>query len=345
MQSVTETKVDSRSQSREDRSIQAHQQAIVQMFDEHSAFSIDIAGIVAQYVGGAFKGWCIRKFSKHDKLNGSVRWHNRAVNVVTCLVALSGDRVASGNSDGTVHVWNIVSGKLLHVLRSGVLTWRITCLAKVDENRLLSSNGGSTFLWNLVSGACIRTYSESSRSLVVFPAINQFANQSTYSQRIQMVDISSGKCVQTLTRQQIYSIHACQRENSLIVCTKDGLVLVWDVLSGHIIHSFKSRIRSAAVINISEKRVTGLTYDGVLQTFDIESARFQTWTMFNQFGRYKTCIDGDHLFVGDGRDLWVVNLVTGEHTTFAGHKGAITAMCVMPSGRLVTSDGVIRVWE
>ena len=74
---------------------------------------------------------------------------------VTCLEVIDENRLASGSKDTTVKLWNTTIYKCVRTLKGHVN--KVNCLQKLCDNAMASGSIGEIRLWNLDSGACIRT--------------------------------------------------------------------------------------------------------------------------------------------------------------------------------------------
>ena len=111
-------------------------------------------------------GHLIHTFKGHsDDVQGEIKashfYNNILFNIniligLEVLELLSDNRLASGASDGSIHIWNVTSGVCLHVLR-GHWSW-VNLLAEMGSDRLASGGWDGTIrVWNLNTGECLKT--------------------------------------------------------------------------------------------------------------------------------------------------------------------------------------------
>lgn len=75
--------------------------------------------------------------------------------VITALVLLESDRLASGSVDHKINVWNLKTGECIRTLSGHA--GPVTILEAVNENTLISGSWDRTIrIWDLTSGECLK---------------------------------------------------------------------------------------------------------------------------------------------------------------------------------------------
>jgi len=76
--------------------------------------------------------------------------------VITCLVKINNSKVASGCGDGSIQIWDLISGNCLNTLTGHIRL--INYLEKLSENRIASASQDNTIkVFDLVTGICMTT--------------------------------------------------------------------------------------------------------------------------------------------------------------------------------------------
>ncbi len=77
--------------------------------------------------------------------------------MISCLLALPDNRLASGSSDNAIRIWDIKSGKTLFILKAHTKKVQSLILLN-DGNSLVSTSKDETFrVWDITNGTLIKT--------------------------------------------------------------------------------------------------------------------------------------------------------------------------------------------
>lgn len=165
--------------------------------------------------------------------------------------------LVSGGCDRTVIVWDLTTGKRVHVLRGHTATVRCISLLTIRGRvmALTGSRDNEARLWDLRSGLLIHTFrghTNSIRCMAVRedcevtasgptvplasgekPPPPMFATAS-YDSSVRVWDAETGQCVHVLSghSSQVYSI--AFRRGTIITGSMDTTVRVWDAVNGYV---------------------------------------------------------------------------------------------------------------
>lgn len=232
-------------------------------------------------------------------------------NSVFALAALGNGRLASGESDHKIRIWNLLTGVSEKTL--GEHSSPVISLALLADGRLVSGAvDGDIKLWNLDSGVCERTMNRHTnrvRALAAFPD-GRFASASR-DRRIRLWNAYSGECEATFKGHDDWvSALAVLPDGRLASGSADAMIKVWNPVRG--------------------------TCESTLQGHR------------NSINDLKTLADGLLVSASSDHTIKLWDLATGVcKATLAGHASSVTALVVLPDGCLVSSsgDGTIRLWN
>lgn len=316
----------------------------------HRCFSPGICELIRAYIPTTikFKGECYVEYKGHVD------------SAVYCVVELSGDRMATGDSDdGSIHVWDSQSGAKLLELKG--CSDAIFTLASVDGDRLLSGGGDCRLhLWNLWTGGCIREFKGHTgniQSVCVFTDLKGLLRAASGAEdnAVRIWDLETGLCLRVLSGHTgiIRSISVSNDGQWLVSGSGDHTMRVWNVETGECLRALKGhtrRITSVLVLSDQKRRrVVSASWDTTLRIWDMETGECLR-ILKNHAGIVQSVsafADGRHVISGS-RDhtMRVWNIETGECTLSVDTGSGVWCVCCLKDGRVVSvgQDEKARVW-
>jgi GTPase SAR1 family protein len=232
----------------------------------------------------------------------------------------SGRILASGNSDGTVKLWDVSNGHLL---------------------RTLERNGGYVLS-------------------VTFDPSGQILAAGNNNSDVRLWDASSGKLLRTLKghrpNTQVLSVVFDLSGKTLASGNSDGTVKLWDVSNGHLLHTLGEYMGFGYIwsvrFNPSGEILASGSGDGIVRLWNVSSGK-----LFRTLEGHKNIVLsvafdplGEILAVGSNDKtvrLW--NVSSGKLLrTLEGHTNRVGAITFSADGRLLVSksdDGTLRLWS
>jgi WD40 repeat protein len=286
----------------------------------------------------------------------TLQGHTAAVNAVA--VSKDGKRLASAGQDGTVKVWNAISGNLLWNLQGH--KGAVYHLAFNPNGRRLASSGqdGTVHVWNVETGKpalVFGAHGEPVHGLAWSPDGQWLASAGDDS-TIRMWNPENG------AERRVFREHAgparsvsWSSDGKRIVSgavrniNDEGEVKIWDAKTGATQKTLGIRTTGALRVAISpDDRLIAAAGDGSATVWDAVT------------GRERFSLDGfgDVAFSPEGERLATPSLYgtlkiwdagTGhELHTFTGHTGAINGLAWCPDGQRLASasaDKSLKMWD
>ena len=277
--------------------------------------------------------------------------------------------LAAGSWDGTIRLWDLLTGKLLHVLKghgSGV----VSLAASTDGKTLASGSADCTIiLWRLwqLSPADIRQGIEPApthflrghTSVVASLAISAdgvVLASGSRDKTIKLWNRNSGALLQTLSghSERVIAV-AFSRDRSLLASgSQDKTILIWKLDSGEIQYRLTGHAGAVYALAISPdgKQLASCSWDRTIKVWDFQSGELLQDLSGHLLPATSVAISPDGTMLATGSHdttikLWNLDGAK-ELTTLAGHSKGVTAVIFSPDGTAIASastDGTVKLWR
>jgi WD40 repeat protein/serine/threonine protein kinase len=329
-----------------------HQVTFTEALD--AVYSVAISGSGQYWATGSNNGevhiWCNEGQISHLIL--------QAHNDCACALAFSPDEetFASTSWDGTIKLWELVSGKLLWMHgQSG----NITSLAFAPDGRTLASSGNEGIqLWELPNEVCrqrLITQNDFVLHVAWSPDGRLLARGGSQGQ-ICLWDTELGTCTQTLLGHTnwVFGLAFAPDGKLLASAGADQTVRLWDVESGRSLQILEGHTNVVMKVSWSPdgRTVASCGYDATVRLWDAMSGHLR-YTLLGHTN-YVTSLafapDGRTLLSGsDDRTLRVWDILSGQCIrVMRGYSSPIFDMAWSPDGsQLVSasSDTTLSLWQ
>jgi WD40 repeat protein len=216
---------------------------------------------------------------------------------------------------GTLALWEITTGRRLREFE-GAKGW-VGSIAVDRRGRFLLAGGQdqTVRLWNIKTGACLRTQLEKSPiSSVALTPDGRFAATSTWKEPAVLWEVETGKQIQVFEGRadQARSMVFTPDSQRVLVGYNSGAIEVREVPSGKLAYSLPpgpGRIEGAA-ISADGKLALSASSNSTLKLWEVETGK--------------------------------------EVRTFSGHRSSVYSVSFSPDGRLAVSgagDGTVGLWD
>jgi WD40 repeat protein len=324
-------------------------------------FTPDGHTLISSGYDGAIRFWNVADGGERSDFHGHT-WPISAV-----AYSPDGQLLATGSSDWTIGIWNATTGKRLHIVAQHYDAPR-QLLFTPDSQYLLSAawcdRGGQTtdtvaFLWNVETGALVRSFHGISGGIALSPDGRLLAHAAGCEGRIQLVDLATGEERGELAGHDgLVNALSFSRDGRLLASVgNDGVLQLWRLKSKRL--AMRLPLREAAkVVAFSPdgRLVLAGCDDGKIHVFEAATGLYVAWVNAGAPG-----IQQIH-FGGAGRALLltrpydptsrqlragVFDLAGCRYVRPLTGNGEPCAAAVAPDGRTVTlgyRDGTLLVW-
>jgi WD40 repeat protein len=150
-------------------------------------------------------------------------------------ISVGGGRLAAvGDNRGTVCVWDLDRGQILHTWKAHTRRVFSVCLSS-DGRRILTScwDDGSIKLWEAGVEGCVRTFEghEEAVSRVLFTPDARFAFSASLDGTLRLWDVETGRCLHVFEEHLGQRVRHLELSNDLkhLLSATDGGLRLWEL--------------------------------------------------------------------------------------------------------------------
>lgn len=234
--------------------------------------------------------------------------------------------------------------------RQDAHTAGIYCIQFDDDKIVSGSRDHTVKVWDMHTGACIRTLWQHTASVLCLQYDHRFIISGSSDKTIKQWDINTGELIRSLTGHTESVLNLRFDENYVVSCSKDRTVRVWSIHSGFALRRLVGHRAAVNACQFSDNLIVSASGDRTIKLWDLETgACLRT---FDSHSRGIACVQFDgHLIVSGSSDqtikLWDAS--TGECLqTLTGHSNLVrTVQFDTQTDRIVSGsyDETIKIWS
>jgi WD40 repeat protein len=267
--------------------------------------------------------------------------------------------LASGNSDGTVRIWDTASGDCRHTLTGH--TGRVGSVAFSPDGATVASGSadGTVRVWDTANGDCRHTLTGPIRwaSAVAFSADGAAVAGGSADGGVRVWDTASGDCRHTLAgRFDWFPSAVFSPDGTLLAngCSDDNTVWVWDTASGGCRNSLAGHTGSINAVRFSADGLLLATSDdvGTARVWDVSSGECRHTLTGHTSRVLSVAFSPDKALLASGSDdhtVRVWDVASGEcRHILTGPGETVWSVAFSPEGALIaggSEDKTVQVWD
>lgn len=277
---------------------------------------------------------------------------------VVSSVAAAGSHFVSGNTDGSISVWNLPSGELKSTLRGHGDAVNAVAIASDGKIFASGSDDKTIRIWNLETGENIQTLTGHS-DVVVAVALSpdgQFLASGSWDKTVKIWNVKTGALLYTLLGHSalVNSVAIAADGKTLASGSKDGSIKLWNLQTGDLIRTLKGNSLSILSVAFSPdvKTLASGSGDGTIGLWNLGTGQLTKRLSGHTDGVWSVAItkDGNTLVSGSWDKtvkLWDLRS-GGLKGTLSGHSGYVNSVAISGDGQMIVSggwDGQIKIWK
>jgi WD40 repeat protein/tetratricopeptide (TPR) repeat protein len=256
--------------------------------------------------------------------------------------------LASGSADGTVRVWRVADGALLHTLEGHIPD--VYSPAFSPDGLTLASQGtdepGVT-LWDVQSGQRLGRLEERWGGLsVAFSPDGQMVASAWGFGQVSVQRVSDGTLLRTLERHPdlVWSVAFSPDGATLASGCWDGNVRLWRISDGTLLHILEGHTDEVQIVAFSPdgQTLASGSHDDSVMLWDVGSGR-RLHTLRGHMGTvYALAFSPDGASVASGAASTVIvwDVQSGKHLrTLEQPQGSVLGVAFAPDGAILAASG------
>lgn len=234
--------------------------------------------------------------------------------------------------------------------RQDAHTAGIYCIQFDDDKIVSGSRDHTVKVWDMHTGACIRTLWQHTASVLCLQYDHRFIISGSSDKTIKQWDINTGELIRSLNGHTESVLNLRFDENYIVSCSKDRTVRVWSVHSGSVLRRLVGHRAAVNACQFNDNLIVSASGDRTIKLWDLDTgACLRT---FDSHSRGIACVQFDgNLIVSGSSDqtIKVWDVATGECLqTLTGHSNLVrTVQFDTRTDRIVSGsyDESIKIWS
>lgn len=293
----------------------------------------------------------LKKISLANTLQGTE-------NGVLSLAISPDGRLFASNSDRTIKLWNLATGKEISTLKGHSQRVNVVTISPNGKTLVSGSDDNTIKVWNLATGKVIHTligHSDSVQALVIRPDGKTLVSGSD-DNTIKVWNLETGRQISTLTGHQFWVRSMAISPDGKILASGsfDKTIKLWNLSKEYVIRTLGGNATTITSLAITPdgKTLASANRDRTIKLWNLSTGNKIGTLVGHDNTVTSLAISPDGQFLASGsRDhtvkLW--NLSTGEQISkLAGHSNTVTSLSFSPDSKILISgsdDNSIKIWH
>lgn len=278
-------------------------------------------------------------------------------------LAIAGELIISGNSQGEISLWNVTTGQRLQTVAGHSQGVNAVVISRGGE--VLASGGDDRTIkvWSVnqvIAGESSPQYALTGHEgAVVALAISPDGKtlvSGSWDNSIKVWDLTTGQLRQTLTGHAgLVSSVAISPDGRLLVSgSRDNTLRIWELATGQLMQTLKGHSLSVLSVAISANNQTLVSSsgDGTIGIWDLTTGTLKSTLKGHTDGVWSVAISADDRTLVSGswdKTVRVWELATGQLLgVLPGHTAYVNTVAISGDGRVIVSggwDGELKIWR
>ncbi|MGQ4649237.1 NACHT domain-containing protein [Lyngbya aestuarii] len=280
--------------------------------------------------------------------------------VLSVKFSPNGKFLATGDTNGEIHIWRVVDGESFLSFR-GHLDWVRSVAFGLDGQILVSGSNDRTIkLWNIQTGECLKTF-QGHRSWVRSVALSsdsQMLVSGSADHTLRVWHINTGECLKVLQGHSdtIHTVIFSPDNKILASCSGflDQTVRLWDTNTGECLKVLKGHTDSINSITFSPdgKTLISASRDKTFRFWEVDTGKCLEILQGDgdNFNSISLSADGQTLASGGfEQTVRIWNVRSKECLKILpGHTSLVRSVSFDPTDQFIASSGddqTVRLWD
>lgn len=183
-------------------------------------------------------------------------------------IAAHGDTLVSGSYDSTVRVWQISTGRCVHVL-SGHAQKVYSVVLDKKRNRCISGSMDSLVkIWDLDTGACLYTLEGHTMLVGLLDLKDDRLVSAAADSTLRIWDPANGRCKHMLMA-HTGAITCFEHDGRKVISGSERTVKMWDVRTGDCVQDLLTDLRGVWQVRFDQRRCVAAVQRGELTYVEV----------------------------------------------------------------------------
>ncbi|KAG2183558.1 hypothetical protein INT43_006564 [Umbelopsis isabellina] len=183
-------------------------------------------------------------------------------------IAARGNLLVSGSYDNTMRLWNIETGRLIHLME-GHQQRVYSVVLDIDNRRCMSGSMDSTVrIWSLDDGSCLNVLEGHSILVGLLHLTPKHLVSAAADSTLRIWSTETGVCEHVLSGHQ-GAITCFQHDGHKVVSGSEGGLKLWDIKSGMLVRDLITNVTGVWRVAFDERRCVAAVHRDRVTWFEV----------------------------------------------------------------------------